>query len=250
MDKTLIPALINIGLNEKQAQVYLALLRLGKGSAYGISEQSGLKKPTTYVILDELVDKGVALRIPKVSKRMFKPVLPEILIRDAEQRMFEAKQILPQLKSIGNTKPEKINVMHFEGLKAYKEALYYGMDECKNKEIVGFYAEANDMSPKLLAICEEYNEYCSKNGISLRFFVPDHPSLTNFRETDALFGRIAKILPYPIYSSSVSIDTFSNFVRIMLNRNNQAVIIENRDLAKTIKEIFEMMWKKRDVLGK
>ena len=248
MEKHLISSLANIGLNEKQAFVYLALLKLGKGSAYAISEESGLKKPTTYVILNELVDMGAAHRIPKVKKRLYKPVQPEILIRDAELRMNETKKLLPSLKSIGKIKQEKMNVLHFEGLKAFKEALYYRTDECVGKEIVGFYAEAKDMSPKLIEICEEYNKYCADNNITLRTFVPDHESLINFRKTDALFKRIIKVLPYSIYSSSVSIDTFSNIVRIVLNRNNQVVIIENTDLAKTIKEIFEMLWKKKDEL--
>ncbi len=243
MENQLISGLANLGFNEKQAQVYLALLRLGKGSAYAISEQSGLKKPTAYVILDELVDKGAALRIPRATKRLYKPVPPDALLRDAKQRLNDTEQLLPSLKSMGGSRPEKMNVLHFEGLKAYKEALYYGMEECKGKEIVGFYAEAKDMSPKLLTICEEYSEWCAKNDISLKVFVPDHPSLARFRKTDALFKRLAVILPYSVYSSSVSIDTFSNIVRIMLNRNNQAVVIENRDLAKTIKEIFDLMWK-------
>ncbi|MEI8328333.1 MAG: helix-turn-helix domain-containing protein [Candidatus Taylorbacteria bacterium] len=242
MDNPLISGLANVGLNEKQAQVYLSLLKLGKGSAYVISEQSGLKKPTTYVILNELIEKGAAQLIPKVAKRLYKPVPPETLIRDAENRMNDAKQLLPSLKSIVTTKPEKINVLHYEGLKAFKEALYYRIDECIGKEIVGFYAQAGDMSPKLLAICEEYNAFCAKNNIVNKTFVPDHPSLVNFRKTDALFKRITHVLPYEIYSSSVSIDTFSDIVRIVLNKNNQMVVIENKELAKTIREIFNMMW--------
>ena len=245
MDNSLLSGLRKLGLNEKQGQVYLALLKLGKGSAYAISEHSGLKKPTTYVILNELIEKGAAQLIPKVAKRLYKPIPPETLMRDAEQRMNEAKQLLPALKSIVTTKPEKINVLHYEGLKAFKEALYYRIDECAGKEIVGFYAKADDMSPKLLAICEEYNSFCAKNNIINKTFVPDHLSLANFRNTDSLFKRITHILPYDIYSSSVSIDTFSDIVRIVLNKNNQMVIIENREFAKTIREIFNLMWASR-----
>jgi len=247
MENELISGLNNIGLNDKQAQVYLALLRLGRGSAYAVSEQSGLKKPTTYVILDELVDKGAAHRVPRVSKRLYKPVLPEVLLRDAEQRLIETKKLLPSLKSQGSSEPDKMNVLHFEGLKAFKEALYYRMDECVGKEIIGFYAKAEGMSPKLLAVCEEYNKYCADNDVTLRVFVPEHPSLEYFRKTDLLYKRIVQILPLITYSSAISIDTFANVVRIILNRNNQIVIIENIELAKTIREIFDFMWKNRSL---
>ncbi|MEI8328239.1 MAG: helix-turn-helix domain-containing protein [Candidatus Taylorbacteria bacterium] len=247
MDNTLISGLANIGFNEKQAQVYLALLKLGRGSAYAISEESGLKKPTTYVILDELVEKGAAHRIPRAAKRLYKPVPPETLLRDAKQRVVDAEQLLPSFKSIGGKRPEKMNVLHFEGLKAFKEALHYRIEESFGKEIVGFYAEAKDMSPKLLAICEEYNEFTAKNNIELRAFVPDHQSLVSFRKTDKVQRRTTHILPYSIYSSSVSIDTFSNIVRIVLNRNNQMVVIENPELAKTIRQIFNFMWKNKNL---
>ena len=243
MDNSLLGGLTNLGLNEKQAQVYLALLKLGKGSAYAISEQSGLKKPTTYVILNELIEKGAAHRIPKVTKRLYKPVPPEILLHAAEQRVSEIKQLLPSLKSIEGVRPEKMNVLHFEGIKAFNEALHYRIEEAFGKEIVGFYAEAKDMTPKLLDICEEYNEFTAKNNVALRAFVPDHPSLVSFRKTDTTQKRTTRILPYSVYSSSVSIDTFSDVVRIVLNRNNQMVVIENSELAKTIREIFNFMWK-------
>lgn len=180
MEDTLISGLANLGFNDKQAQVYLALLKLGKGSAYAISEQSGLKKPTTYVILNELVEKGAAHRIPRVAKRMYKPVAFEALLHDAKQRLSETERLLPSFESVAVTTQEGMNVLHFEGLKAFKEALYYRVEESIGQEIVGFYAEAKDMSPKLMAICEEYNKYCADNNIVLKVFVPDHPSLAHF----------------------------------------------------------------------
>ena len=51
-------ALRNFGLNDKEARVYVALLELGQTTAYAIAERSGLKRPTVYVILDDLRQKG------------------------------------------------------------------------------------------------------------------------------------------------------------------------------------------------
>ena len=46
--------LINLGLNEKQAKVYLALLQLGQAGVTAVAEKAGTKRPTTYLILEEL----------------------------------------------------------------------------------------------------------------------------------------------------------------------------------------------------
>jgi sugar-specific transcriptional regulator TrmB len=43
-----------LGLTEKQAKIYLALVEIGKGTAYAIAKQAKLKRPITYVILEEL----------------------------------------------------------------------------------------------------------------------------------------------------------------------------------------------------
>ena len=59
----LVKALKNIGLNEKEARIYISLLQIGKTTAYQVSRHSGLKKPTVYVILEELIDKDTANRL-------------------------------------------------------------------------------------------------------------------------------------------------------------------------------------------
>lgn len=244
MEQSLIQGLGHLGLNEKQSLVYLALLRLGKGSSYAVSEVSGIKKPTTYVILDELIKKGVVHKIPRSNKKMYRAVAPELLLKEAENRLLETKQSLPALRSLMSTRQEKIKVLHFEGLNGFKEALYYRNEDSLGKEIVGFYSEADGMSQKLLDICEEYNKFTAKNNVDTKAFVPDHPSLLRWRKTDKEHKRTIKILPMSSYSSKVSIDTFSNIVRIMMNGGNQAVIIENSELAKTIREVFQLIWEK------
>ena len=52
-------SLQNLGLSNKEAQIYLALNSLGKGSVLDISEQSGIKRPTAYQVLKELKNKNL-----------------------------------------------------------------------------------------------------------------------------------------------------------------------------------------------
>ena len=82
-------------------------------------------------------------------------------------------------------------------------------------------------------------------GIHLRGFAPDHPALKYYRETDKLYGRKIKIVPQSEYSSKVSIDVGGNLVRIFDPEEAQGVLIENARIAKTVREIFEMVWKSR-----
>ena len=60
-------ALKTIGLSDKESAVYMALLQLGQATAYAVAVKSGLKKPTTYIILDELIEKGLVLKVPQMK---------------------------------------------------------------------------------------------------------------------------------------------------------------------------------------
>ena len=75
----LIKSLKNLGLNEKEARVYVALLQLGKATAYSVAKHSGLKKPTTYVILDDLIDKGIVSKVPRAKIMQYTAISPEDL---------------------------------------------------------------------------------------------------------------------------------------------------------------------------
>ena len=88
-------AVATLGLNDKQSAVYIALLQLGKGSAYGIADKSGLKRPTTYVIVEELIAKGLAERIPRARKQQYRAISPEQAFGALEERLALAKAKLP-----------------------------------------------------------------------------------------------------------------------------------------------------------
>ena len=48
-----------IGLTEKEAAVYLALLKLGPTTALKIARETGIKRPTVYTTLDALKGRGL-----------------------------------------------------------------------------------------------------------------------------------------------------------------------------------------------
>ena len=115
-------ALEVLGLNDKQAAVYVALLQLGKSSAYGVATKSGLKKPTTYVVLDELVKKGLVHKIPRAKKQHFAARPPEEVFAVAEERLETAKSILPELTALAGTRGAQVRARYFEGAKQVRTA--------------------------------------------------------------------------------------------------------------------------------
>ncbi|HFC76921.1 MAG TPA: TrmB family transcriptional regulator [Candidatus Moranbacteria bacterium] len=242
-----IEALENLGLSEKEAKIYLALLELGQASAYKIALRAGVKKPTTYVLLDDLMRKELVLKMPGNKTQMFIAKSPEEFFVIAQNKINSATDVLPEIMSVMK-KNNKVQTMYFEGLNGIRQAIFYDLDKYENQELVGFYAKVENMDKKLYDITWEWAEEMKKRNIVVRGFVPTHETLKDYRQADKKFNREMRELSSDIYSSETSLETMGNFVRIidLTKEFPQAIIIENERTAKMIKQIFEMMWKLTD----
>ncbi|MDO8743262.1 MAG: helix-turn-helix domain-containing protein [Candidatus Azambacteria bacterium] len=237
-------ALRGLGLNNKEAAVYRALLELGQTTAYQVAEKSGLKRPTVYIVLDDLRMKGLVLKIPHAKKQLFTAKPPDELFAEAEERLRQAKHALPELLAMISS-ASKPKTLYFEGISGISEILAYGTKKFPQEEVVGFYAHTADVPEELLDVFAQWNDKMRALGIHVRGIVPEHASLKEFRETDAAYGREMRVVPYDVYSANVSIDMGNEFVRLLDFKNLQGVVIENADIARTMKQIFEMVWKCR-----
>ena len=70
--------LSQLGLTQNQAKVYLACLQLGVDTVWHIAKFANLKRPTVYLILDDLGQKGLVSKTKKDLKTFLKL---KILIR-------------------------------------------------------------------------------------------------------------------------------------------------------------------------
>jgi len=241
---TLVQQLSNAGLHEKEARVYIALLQLGRGSAYAVADRSGLKKPTAYVILGELIKKGLVMRIPREKKQLFVAKPPEEFFAMAEERLKLARKALPELITMAESNTVKVRTLFYEGVNGVKDSLYYRKDEMKGKEIVGFYATAEDASVELMEIFSPYPENLKKAGIGMKVITPEHESTKQFVDINSQNYSEVKIVSKDLYSGKVSLEAGDTFVRVILFKQLQSVVIESPELAHSVKQIFDIVWSK------
>lgn len=241
--KNLETPLRNLGFNDKEAKVYLALLELGPSAVREISLKSGLKKPTTYVILDELRAKDAVLFHPGAKKKLYSAKDPDLLFEAAKSRLNQAFYDLPTLKNLGKKGSRKAIVTYYEGVQGYEQAMSYRENEIiEEGEMLCYFASAQKVNPAMTKSIDELMDRLTRNGVKMRAFAPDHESLRRWRAEDADHGRDVKVLPTEMYSATSSIDINRNFVRFTLFDEEMFVIIENSEIAKIMRQIFEMNW--------
>lgn len=241
MDKKF--TLQEFGLTPKEAAVYITLLETGKVSAYTVAKKSGLKKPTAYVILESLIEKGLAFKVPREKKQLYLAQSPEILRKRAQERLWHMEHILPELLSLAQSHQSSVRTLFFEGLPGVRQAYWHRMKELENTEFVGFYGAAQEIGKPLLDVMHEWNLTNRDLHIRSRAIVPKHPSLAQFRRLDKRHFRAVKIVPMEAYTSHMSMEITDLFVRVTMFREMQCVILDNPSLAKTFRQIFEMLWR-------
>jgi sugar-specific transcriptional regulator TrmB len=118
MNEQLANQLTQIGLHEREAKAYLALLELGESGVSAISKKSGIQRTYVYDVLGALVERGLALEYEKGGKKTYQAQGPETIEAMLQQRLTQFGDILPALLSLNNMAPHKPKIRYFEGSEA------------------------------------------------------------------------------------------------------------------------------------
>jgi predicted transcriptional regulator len=114
--------LASVGLSEKEARVYLALLSIGSGTIQEISESSGVNRGTTYLAVDALKERGLLSVSPSDKRTSYVAEHPRRIMdlvaadmRTAEERRTRARDVIPELEAMYRSDDVKPVVTYFEG---------------------------------------------------------------------------------------------------------------------------------------
>lgn len=244
MNNDLILKLRQLGYSDKQSRVYLALLSLGRASVQTIAIEANLKRPTVYLIIEELIEKGLVSKALGKRKQTYLPIQPDALVSQAEKMFQQTKELIPELSALieksGNSK--KAKTLYFEGISGIEKALWYQMDKMAGSEIVAFFGTTDLATKEMVSLFHKWNKEMHELGIRLTSIAPKDSNLKKFRSKDLQYGFKSKEISKKTYDSKISIDVTDRFVRILFFKEKQALIIENEELALTLKQIFRLVW--------
>ncbi len=130
--------LVKLGFGEKKAELYLALLRQGGGSAAQLAEAAGIKRTTAYELLEELCEENLASFTSVGNRRHFIAEAPDGLDLRLKRQQQVLDRIMPELVQLGQVNKRMMRVRYFEGVsgsifvhdevlrKTRKEYYYFG----------------------------------------------------------------------------------------------------------------------------
>lgn len=239
-----------LGLSDKEAKIYLTSLQRGPETAPTLAKQAEIVRPTTYVVIDGLVKKGLMSSVTKGNKIYYTAESPEHLLsllriqkQELEEKEREFKRFLPELNSLANLSGEKPKVRVFEGkegLKSIRELVF----KTKVSEIYGF-VPVDDLFA--LFSEKEHTEEISKRRaerkIKSQVFYTSNKK-ESLSDSDKDFLRDSKYVNNKVFPIKAGVDIYGDKVGIYTFKNEIfGILIENKDIAETMKSIFKMLWK-------
>ena len=115
-----------IGLSEKEARIYLAALSLGSTTAQMLAAKATINRPTTYIMIESLMKRGLMSSVIKGKKRYFTAAEPNQLLelmagqrKELQKKEEVAREMLPDLIEIAGGNNGKTAVRVFEGDEAW-----------------------------------------------------------------------------------------------------------------------------------
>lgn len=230
----------HIGLNEKEIQIYLSLLELGSSTVLTIAKRSGIKRPTAYLVLESLVEKGFASRVIKGKRTFFAPQNPNKLISEEELRLKELQETVPILETMFRKRRERPRIKIFEG----KEELDRAYDELFINNGDALFMSTNKLSMEIFPRSYEKQQLIPRSEeFRIRELVDESKEGLDYANKVGGDYHTFRFIPKKFLPFEADIGIFGNHTLITSVKKEYFTIdIESKEIAKAFRTIFEMMW--------
>lgn len=152
--------LVEFGLSEKEATIYITLLQIGEGSIVDIAAHSLIKRPTIYSGIESLEKKELVYGVTKGKRVRYKAKSPGELTHILKRREVQLQTLIPQLEEMAQIAPRRSEhgIRYVEG-KAAVIALYRELfsQQAQKEPLYIFSALQNVRSnfPELLSLFDQ-----------------------------------------------------------------------------------------------
>lgn len=248
--------LINFGLTEKEAKIYLALLELEIATANDIAKVSGVKRSSAYVILEKMVTQGFVGLVETGSVQKYVASSPDMFLRIAQEKsdktqrsLEEVKKMIPELRGLFAGTKQKPTFSIFEGM----DGLINAMEEMLiNKDgVVRYCTSCEFLMKSVPKYIEEHGSRRIASSISAYAIVPDTKWSRALIECGPKLVKTA-YLPVEKYKFITDYSIFDDKVGYMFVQKNKLItaIIHSHEIAEVMKTTFDMAWEYAKIIGR
>ena len=241
-----------VGLTDGETRVYLALLHLGQTAVGPVIREARVSSSKIYVLLDKLMQKGLATTVQQGGKRQFRVTSPRKIFdllkarkEEIEQQEEEIQKILPCLLQREKERQQPHEARVYEGYQGVRTYFSQMMNEMKNgEERLVFGARSGyPVSRPAQRFFHQYHKQWAATGLQTRIIFNDDlkgSASTAFYEQAPLTD--VRYLPQQTLSS-IGIQKDTVDILIWTKETTIVFVIKSREAAAAFRAYFEALWK-------
>lgn len=247
MKDSFIKELVNFGLSDKEAKVYVALLELEIGTAFEVAKHASLNRSSTYVVLEGLKKKGFVGVSEDNTVRKYIAASPDILLQSAKTESHRhagivegIESIIPELKALYKDTKHKPVIKVFEGrngiINAFEDILNSKEKKIRVISSIGKIGKLLPASYIPLFILKRI-----KKGIKMYGIHPDNTIEKMMLKVNSFDKPV--LIPNEKFKWVADLAIYDNKVGYMTSDDGGiAVGIESKEIAEVMKNLFDLAY--------
>jgi sugar-specific transcriptional regulator TrmB len=229
----------NLGLNEKEAKVYLACLELGSATVQEVSDKAGVKRTSVYNFLEDMKARGFITEVKHGKRILLNAEDPHALLKKADEQKKQLEEMLPEFLSIYNLPCEKPKVKFYQGAEGLKRVYEDTLKEGSPIYLISDYEQMFE------ALDSEwmwgYAKRRTEKGIKAFSIAKEGVRAQEVKIKDIEQLRETRIIKNVDFETEINI--YGNKIALFSFRRPYAgVIIEDRAIAQTLKSMWKIVW--------
>jgi sugar-specific transcriptional regulator TrmB len=230
-----------LGMEGREARVYLAALKLGKARAAEIAAESGFERTYCYTILENLEREGLIKKIePKGEVANYICEDPKKIKEMAKERLEIASKALLKLRSLYEKESSEPSVTLYRGADGIVK-IYRELEKCKSKKGLGIidptlaYEKTGDI------LTRDINR-CARRGVVVDDLVAEGSKLKKFLAEKTRQKAKIRVLPANLRFDNDFLIFDNKVAQISFFEPIHGFIIESESIAKAWRNIYKALW--------
>ena len=229
----------SLGLSDIEANIYMALLKLGGSQASKVAKDVGIKRTTVYPILKKLAEGGFVTVYFKKNRRYYYAQKPQRVASLFGKKLDSFYAMIPMLEQLEKKEVQMTGLRFIETLDELKQFYTGVLDEYKDKEyhIIGSTVGWEDLDNEWF---QQYRHDRERNNIQTKLLLTAESQKANPKDGDLL--RDVRFLP-PEYTFRSTIDIFEDKILIISPElTSLAIVIQVPAMHDIFGAMFDMLW--------
>lgn len=234
-----------LGLTDIEAKIYYAALQLGTTLPKHLAEKAGVKRPTLYKALPQLLEKGLLSETIIGKRRYLIAEDPEAFIEQKREDITLLEKELPLLRTLISTATIKPKIQVHEGVEGVKK-IYANILKTKTQPALNF-MNLERIHPNIEKYVAEYfipervrrkiklNILLSGSTKHGKIHLPSDPR--EYRDI-----RIVNAQQFPFPLDGFIHDASISFAVYREDSEPIGIIIQSQEISTAMRSLFNLAW--------